>query len=106
MFRGLDWVAACGIPVHSDYIPNTVAFADMSNNSIDGVFRCVTALFGFIGFGRIFITLSGSWPSFGALFILLTCTTIVDEHRTLCASCSFCTVGRYDVVHAVFVEDE
>lgn len=53
MVRGLDCVVACGVLVQANYIANTVAHGDMSDNSIYAMFRCDIAMCSFLDSGRI-----------------------------------------------------
>lgn len=51
--RVLNFVIFCNVPVKADYILNTNPCADMSNDSIDCVFRRDTAVFSLFDFVHV-----------------------------------------------------
>lgn len=106
MVWGFDGVIICSVPVPAFYIPNVIAFADISSDAIYSIFRRGTALFGFIGSGCSQFALCGSWLSLSACTTRLSCTTIFGEDRALCLWRSCCMVGRDSVVAATFFNDE
>lgn len=63
---------------------NIVAYANVSNDFINGVFRCGTALIYIFGFGHIYLAPSGLWTTFVVSLALLVCAKIVDRARPLC----------------------